>query len=459
MKNKNGFTLVELLTVIAILGLILIISVPKVIGIIEDTRKTSFKKSADLIVQTLKLEYSQKLYGTNFNKKLYEFDKTTESGYKNNSEKLKLKGDKPSIGSVLINQDGKIAMAIVSNDEKYCATKTYDESEVIVSKYSIGNCYIETDDIVLGLKEYTVTFNDDGRETKVKVLQGNTVSKIASKGKTNYIFKYWSKEKNGVSYNFNTKITGDITLYAVYEEAIRYTNSNIESAYKYDETIGSPDYCVTGEEATCKKISLIKGKTYNPGTIIKYKVNPSDTKYFHILHDDGDTLTLQQRENTVNNVVWNNDSNARCNSEYGPTIETQMCVGPLNALSQIEAITSNWTNVNNISYTTGNTMINGAISNVSCNRNTYECNENLYTISRNNVKARLTFIQEITQLGYTPKFITNYLTDSSAGYWSMNAIDNKYSDTAFLVFISGGISSLPPSYSNAGARAVVEINK
>ena len=44
MKKKNGFTLVELLAVIVILAIILVIAVPKILNVIEETKKDSLKK-------------------------------------------------------------------------------------------------------------------------------------------------------------------------------------------------------------------------------------------------------------------------------------------------------------------------------------------------------------------------------------------------------------------------------
>ena len=42
MKNKNGFTLVELLAVIAILAILVIIALPNVIKMFNNAKKSSF---------------------------------------------------------------------------------------------------------------------------------------------------------------------------------------------------------------------------------------------------------------------------------------------------------------------------------------------------------------------------------------------------------------------------------
>lgn len=59
MKIKNkGFTLIELLAVIVILSIIMIIAVPKILEVIEKSRKTSFGESADLMAKTAQLKYT-----------------------------------------------------------------------------------------------------------------------------------------------------------------------------------------------------------------------------------------------------------------------------------------------------------------------------------------------------------------------------------------------------------------
>ena len=90
--------------------------------------------------------------------------------------------------------------------------------------------------------EHTVIFVADGATVNtVEVLTGNTVSAPATNPeKAGYNFVHWSLTEGGAAYNFATPVTGALTLYAVFEEAVQkttvifmgatgvhYTNSNV----------------------------------------------------------------------------------------------------------------------------------------------------------------------------------------------------------------------------------------
>ena len=64
MKKGNGFTLIELLAVIVILAVILVIAIPRILDVIETSKKDSFKNSAQLIADSAeKKKVSDKLLG------------------------------------------------------------------------------------------------------------------------------------------------------------------------------------------------------------------------------------------------------------------------------------------------------------------------------------------------------------------------------------------------------------
>ena len=56
-KKKNAFTLIELLAVIVILAVILVIAVPRILDVIDASKKDSFKTSAQLIADSAEKKY------------------------------------------------------------------------------------------------------------------------------------------------------------------------------------------------------------------------------------------------------------------------------------------------------------------------------------------------------------------------------------------------------------------
>ena len=533
--KKNGFTLVEVLAVIVLLAIITSIAVPRVIVSLNEVRKTTFAKGVNNIVDVVKLKQNQaKLKDLN-SAVTYSF---ANGNFANDSKKLDLKGDLPYSGIIRINENKKVALALVSNDGKFCALKNYEDVEPTIKTTDDGICELndeiyadvpgfcivkfepnngnEKDVSTIRVKKgnviskpspdpekngylfsswnlkdgsvydfknkvnenftlyaeyakaYTVTFMNGSTKFATKtVREGDIVTFPKDPSKLGYTFKYWSESENGTEYK-PSAVTKDMILYAVFSEDIIYTNANIVAAYKYDETSSSSTYCVIGEESTCKKISLVKGKTYPAGTIIKYKVNSSTTKYFHILHDDGDTLTLQQRENTVNGVAWGKTTDT-CDTYYN----SSNCTGPLNALSALESATKNWSNVNNQTYTIGKTKINGTVVNGNCEHSGLSCTTSLFTFTKTNVKARLIFVQEATNINCTestcPIFVKNCLAPATtcgsykftdSAYWTMNGTNDKLSLAACgIITTSNVMCSFDKNATNLGVRAVVVITK
>ena len=287
-------------------------------------------------------------------------------------------------------------------------------------------------------------------------------SGIIKKGETNtYSLRLWIKEEAENDSIMNKIFAAKLRIEA--EQKTEETN-NIKVAYTYN-----PTSCITGEESTCVQTSCYENSASGScpaGTIIKYAVNDSTTKYFHVLHDDGDTMTLQQRENTVYNTAW-----------YSSLDNSK---GPLTILPELESATSGWTNVNNQTYTMGTTNFNNTNSYTGCTKS--GCTINTYTLGQRTAKARMITMQEAIALGCTstnkscPNFMNNYLYNSTSyggtvvddttangashnsGYWTMSA-DSSYANYAWDVNYYGGVYSLNTTYTSFGARAVVVVSK
>ena len=55
MKKKNGFTLIELITVIVVLGIVSMISIPVVTSIIESSKMNNYRNSIYGLLRILNL--------------------------------------------------------------------------------------------------------------------------------------------------------------------------------------------------------------------------------------------------------------------------------------------------------------------------------------------------------------------------------------------------------------------
>jgi len=246
-------------------------------------------------------------------------------------------------------------------------------------------------------------------------------------------------------------------------------NKNITHVYQYEPT-NAATKCIDGTESTCVEIG--DPGTYQAGTIIRYKVNDNEEKYFHVMYDNGTTLILQQRENTIYQTAWFTGSSNNAN-------------GPTTILPLLEDATKGWTNVNEQTYTMGITPFQGNVftgcPSVSsgqapiCNTKTYQ------NFTRSKVRARMITVQEATSFGCKfsskqscPAWMNNYLSQSTSyggtvsltggkygknyGYWTMNA-HSSYSADAWYVVASGSVDYRTTPETSVGARAVVEINK
>lgn len=118
MKNK-GFTLIELLAVIVILAIIAIIATPKILDVVEESRKNAAESSAlgyiDAVEKQLMINDLQSTSGVTAGS--YSIEDLDRMG-------VKVSGKKPDGGTVVINNKGAVESASLSvNDyEVSCAS-------------------------------------------------------------------------------------------------------------------------------------------------------------------------------------------------------------------------------------------------------------------------------------------------------------------------------------------------
>ena len=102
MNKNKGFTLIELLAVIVILAILMVIAVPKILNVIENSRKSAAESSIKLVKDAIKTQVtSESMMGTNFTSDesgcyIFNFDDQTSG----NTKELQLKNKENITGTI-----------------------------------------------------------------------------------------------------------------------------------------------------------------------------------------------------------------------------------------------------------------------------------------------------------------------------------------------------------------------
>lgn len=129
-RNKNGFTLVELLAVIVIIAIIALITTPIILNVVQSSRENAFKDTAHGLVLAAGT-YQAEQQALNRDTTL-----TINYATSSDSEKnlLKTKGTLPDAGELSIDEKGKVTLALWSNDARVCVVKKADAKEVTINE-------------------------------------------------------------------------------------------------------------------------------------------------------------------------------------------------------------------------------------------------------------------------------------------------------------------------------------
>lgn len=312
---------------------------------------------------------------------------------------------------------------------------------------------------------------------------GYTIPKTGSSDDTKTVkVRILNKEKENIIVTFgsNVGLAKSNLDFPAGKLALTKIDSNVIQAYNYNEDKTATNYCINGEEETCEETTCLGNKDANSctqGTIVRYAVSDTESHYFYVLHDDGATLTMQQRENTVKNVPWISKEDyvtaGGTEEEYGT--DGNNSKGPITAITKLEEATKTWSNVNDMTYQMGTTNFNGTNAFTGCSDTA--CTANSYTLTERVAKARMVTLQETIPLGCTqtaktcPIWMNNYLNSSTtyggtnddttdtknSGYWTMSTTTD--STKSYIVAYGGNIGPWNTISTDFGARAVIQIDK
>lgn len=228
MKDKNkGFTLVELLAVIVILGSILAIAVPAILDVVERSKRETSIESGQLYVNAVN-KYMN--LSTIDSSKYEPFIKTNQTVYSiDDMKNVKVK-NKPSKGNVKIIFKKVIKADLCINEYNV----TYDEdgkpswnavkSEKCGFNGNIDDKYTLKADSQGGeIKELDGwTLSSDKKTATKSFNYANTYGELPIAEKNGYVFEGWYTDKDGgekVDNNTYYDVAVDQTIYAHYISA------------------------------------------------------------------------------------------------------------------------------------------------------------------------------------------------------------------------------------------------
>ena len=131
-KVNKGFTLIEILSVMVILGILAVITIPVITNVIDDIKRDSFENSVHGIVESARQYYlNSKLSGEMLDEIMF----TAKNGkFILDDKELSFSGSAriSDASYVKINGVGQIAINIT--DGIYSAIKQYDEASILFTE-------------------------------------------------------------------------------------------------------------------------------------------------------------------------------------------------------------------------------------------------------------------------------------------------------------------------------------
>lgn len=112
MKNKNGFTLVELLAVIAILAILVIVAMPNILGMFNEAKQNTFVTDVQKIMDTAKAEFTNDAF-SNAGQTIYYSSKDNSL----DSSKLNIETNKEYF--IEMDRHGEFKRVVVY-DDNFC---------------------------------------------------------------------------------------------------------------------------------------------------------------------------------------------------------------------------------------------------------------------------------------------------------------------------------------------------
>ena len=282
-KKKNAFTLIELLAVIVILAVILVIAIPRILDVIETSKKDSFKTSAQIIADSADKKYVEnKLNNIDEEITCENVTKLSKEDY----ESCKITFDNEGNAKVTIEGKGKFKDLAICNGTKTsvelsdtCSTDAkyfaYEEVEVGISitGYSIegGLDVVIPEKIngktVVGISEYAFT-------TKGVTPTGVSSNNVEYKVKPLYIYENKYDVVKVLTINYGLGITSveiPNTVTSIGKDAFRENKLTSVTIPTSVTSIGKGAFLKNdSSNLNLTKIINKTGRSFNWGDIVNW---------------------------------------------------------------------------------------------------------------------------------------------------------------------------------------------
>ena len=123
---KRGFTLIEMLATIVIIGIIALVAIPVVTNAVEDAKIEVAKRNIENLEDIINRKIAIDLLKGKNNEKSYIY--TNGVSTSKDLDKA-FKGQRPDEAIIHVNEEGKVEYAIYYEDMKVCASKLYNSNE------------------------------------------------------------------------------------------------------------------------------------------------------------------------------------------------------------------------------------------------------------------------------------------------------------------------------------------
>ena len=272
--KKKGFTLIELLAVIVILAIIALIATPMILGVIEKSKKESYRNSIYGIMESANIYLANHL--TNIGKtKEIAFTCNGINCSNEEGESLDFKGTVPKSGTFYLNGTGEVTVESVYNGKYYANTVDdkveITEEDTTLSRAELTNMVKELQQEVKQLKTQVQQSNQN--TSNIAALQTKHDSDVTSIwNKVGTEDFSWSIHKSGnkiqlfVSFKVNNAISAGSSLFALDSDCAPST-SYFFGMIRTDAS-GSRMGNVNQNESVVRTVDILNAGYYMIDTVI-----------------------------------------------------------------------------------------------------------------------------------------------------------------------------------------------